>query len=475
MRKLLLLAVIIANFNMQGQSIIHPANNDVFLQNEVAEVHISLSANNLNTLLGDSLYSDYHFPATFYYYSSAHNDTIQNVGFRVRGNTSRSANKKSFKVSFNEYTQGKKFKGIEKMNLVGQHNDPSLLRYWMSLTTLNTNDLINSRSSYVKLYINGEYKGIYFNVEHIDDEFLEKRFIGDDHGNLYKCTWGADLKYKGSNQSSYYGPYELKTNKSANDYSDLIQFIQTLNSISDGDFPCFIEDYFEVELYLKTLAAEMIIGHWDGYAFNKNNYYLYQQPSSGKFVFIEYDMDNTFGIDWFGIDWANRDLNNWHSNDRPLVERLLSYPFYNHLFNSYLSQILNNLNVSGWYTDLQAKKSLISSAVQSDSYYSMDYGFQYSDFLNAIDNNYGAHVTKGVAEYLNERINSGLNQIQNNGNQSHPCLTSIGDFDNLLYKPARELVKILDIIGRETIFKPNVPLIYLYKNGTVEKVIKMGQ
>jgi hypothetical protein len=54
-------------------------------------------------------------------------------------------------------------------------------------------------------------------------------------------------------------------------------------------------------------------------------------------------------------------------------------------------------------------------------------------------------------------------------------LTSIGDFDNLFYKPARELVKILDIIGRETIFKPNVPLIYLYKNGTVEKVIKMDQ
>jgi len=472
MRKLLLLNFIIANFTMQSQSIIHPANNDVFLQNEVAEVHISLSANNLNTLLGDSLYSDYHFPATFYYNCSAQNDTIQNVGFRVRGNTSRGANKKGFKISFNEYTQGKKFKGIEKMNLVGQHNDPSLLRYWMSLTTLNTNDLISSRSSYVKLYINGQYKGIYLNVEHIDDEFLEKRFIGDDHGNLYKCTWGADLKYKGSNQSSYYGPYELKTNKSANDYSDLIQFIQTLNIISDADFPCFIEDYFEVELYLKTLAAEMIIGHWDGYAFNKNNYYLYQQPSNNKFVFIEYDMDNTFGIDWFGIDWANRNLNSWHNNDRPLVERLLSYPFYNDLFNSYLDQILNDLNTSGWYSDLQDKKGLISSAVQSDSYYSMDYGFQYSDFLNAIDNNYGAHVTNGVAEYLNERINSGLNQIQNNGNQSHPCITSTYDFDKLFYKPARELVKILDIIGRETIFKPDVPLIYIYSDGSAEKLIK---
>ena len=112
------------------------------------------------------------------------------------------------------------------MNLVGQHNDPSLLRYWMSLTTLNTNDLISSRSSYVKLYINSEYKGIYFNVEHIDDEFLQKRFIGDDGGNLYKCTWGADLKYRGASQSSYYGSYELKTNKVANDYPEIIEGIR---------------------------------------------------------------------------------------------------------------------------------------------------------------------------------------------------------------------------------------------------------
>ena len=73
------------------------------------------------------------------------------------------------------------------MNLIGQHNDPSLLRYWMSLTTLTTHNLISSRSSYIKLYINGQYKGVYLNIEHIDDEFLQKRLIGDDHGNLYKC------------------------------------------------------------------------------------------------------------------------------------------------------------------------------------------------------------------------------------------------------------------------------------------------
>ena len=40
-----------------------------------------------------------------------------------------------------------------------------------------------------------------------------------------------------ANQSAYYGPYELKTNKSENDYFELIQFIYTLNNISNADFP----------------------------------------------------------------------------------------------------------------------------------------------------------------------------------------------------------------------------------------------
>ena len=466
--KLLLITFLFTRTSLTGQSITHPPNNHAFLQNEIAEIYISINTTDLNTLLGDSLYSDHHFPATFYYHSSAHSDTIQNVGFRVRGNTSRGAYKKSFKVSFNEYTQGKKFKGIEKMNLVGQHNDPSLLRYWLSLNILNTNHLISSRSSFIKLYINGEYKGVYLNVEHIDDEFLQKRFIGNDQGNLYKCTWGADLKYIGSNPSSYYGAYELKTNEVSNNYSKLIQFIDTLNHIDNEDFPCFIEENFEVELYLKTLAAEMIIGHWDGYAFNKNNYYLYRQPSTGKFVFIEYDMDNTFGIDWFGIDWANRDLNSWHNSNRPLIVRLLSYPYYNDFFNTYLDQILTDLNSSEWYNELQLKVSLLSSAVQSDTYYSMDYGFQFTDFLYAVNHSFGAHVKKGVAEYLNERINTGFNQIQIPGNHSHPCINHI---ENVV-DPNKELVKIIDLLGRETGFKANKPLIYIFSDGTAEKVCK---
>ena len=54
-------------------------------------------------------------------------DNFDQVGFRLRGNTSRYAQKKSFKVSMNTFSN-LKFLGLEKLNLNGEHNDPSIIR-----------------------------------------------------------------------------------------------------------------------------------------------------------------------------------------------------------------------------------------------------------------------------------------------------------------------------------------------------------
>ena len=35
----------------------------------------------------------------------------------------------------------------------------------------------------------------------------------------------------------------------------------------------------------------------------------------------------------------------------------------------------------------------------------------------------------------------------------------------------KELIKIVDVLGRETPFKPNTPLLYIYNDGTVERKV----
>jgi hypothetical protein len=37
----------------------------------------------------------------------------------------------------------------------------------------------------------------------------------------------------------------------------------------------------------------------------------------------------------------------------------------------------------------------------------------------------------------------------------------------------KNLIKILDLMGHETSFKPNTPLIYVYDDGSIEKVLSV--
>jgi len=146
--------------------------------------------------------SDSEHAATFRFRNGTVDETVDSVGFRLRGNTSRAAKKKSFKVSFNTFTKGGRFHGVKGMNLNGEHNDPSLMRSKLSFDLFRDAGIPAPRANHVRVYINGAYYGLYVSVEHIDDEFLHKYFA-DDTGNLWKCLWPADLRYLGPSQADY--------------------------------------------------------------------------------------------------------------------------------------------------------------------------------------------------------------------------------------------------------------------------------
>lgn len=53
---------------------------------------------------------------------------------------------------------------------------------------------------------------------------------------------------------------------------------------------------------------------------------------------------------------------------------------------------------------------------------------------------------------------------------SECTLIDFTGIDELLMPGSKELVKIVDLLGRETKFKPNMPLIYIYDDGTSERI-----
>jgi spore coat protein H len=397
---------------------IPPDNGTIYDDTEIVKIKIEIDPDSLNQMLTyENLTSDHEYPARFIFIHSTI-DTVEEIGFRLRGNTSRFSAKKSFKISFNSFYSGRKFLGMEKLNLNGEHNDPSIIRTKLSFNLYKKAGLAAPRSAHVELYINGEYKGLYINVEMIDDEFTESRF-GNKNGNLYKCLYPATLEYINDNPDSYKfmadgrRVYELVTNQEQDDYSDLAQFIAILNNTPIADLDTELEPVFNVNAYLKHLALEILTGHWDGYSYNMNNFYLYHNTLTGKFEFLPYDIDNTFGIDWMGQDWAIRNIYNWaNSTQRPLTIRLLQNQVYRDRFSFYMKDILDNFfNPTFFFPEIDAIKTMISSSAEADLYRTYDYGWDIADFHNSYTQALGGHVAYGLKPYITTRYNYANNQL----------------------------------------------------------------
>jgi hypothetical protein len=397
-----------------------PDNGQLFADTVVPVVYITIPPDSLAWIYANPN-SDREFRATFVFDNGAVRDTVDPVGFRLRGNTSRQSKKKSFKISFNTFTEGGKYQGVEKMNLNGEHNDPSVMRSKIMWDILRKWDIPAPRANHVRVYINGSYYGLYINVEHIDEEFAKSRF-GNKDGNLYKCLYPADLAYRGADPGSYKiwngsrWVYELATNEEENDFSDLAGFIGVLHNSNDASLPCDLDRVFNTPDYLKIMAVQIFCGDWDGYIYNRNNFYLYHNTSTGKFEYIPYDVDNTFGIDWFGINWATRNIYSWQpggDQQRPLYDRIINNPALRKQFSFYASQLISTtLDIDSLVQAVETRKEMISPYVAGDPFYPQDYGYDHADFLNSFTTAIGAHVKWGLYPYMEARRESMSNQIE---------------------------------------------------------------
>ena len=396
--------------------------NPLFDESRVSSVYIEISPDSLDVIMTDVL-SDHYFKSQFVYDYGNGRDTLQDVGFRLRGNTSRYSQKKSFKISFNEYVSGRKYMGVKKINLNGQHNDPTLIREKLFYDTWKKSGFAERRTSFVKMYINNAYFGLYTNLEEFDKDWLQ-RVYGENAGNLYKCTYPADLVYLGPDQQTYKDivsgsatggrAYDLQTNETQDDYSDFVQLLALLDQPADSQFAAQISELINVDEFLKAFALDVASGNWDDYLYNQNNFFLYHNQVTGKFEFLSYDTDNTFGVDWVNSDWATRDCLDWinHSQPRPLAVKLLAIPAFREKYKGCLDSIARFIILpDSIFPHIDVLRELITPAVTIDTYRTLDYGYTMDDFNNGFTQTVDGHTPYGIKPFLTKRQMTILQQL----------------------------------------------------------------
>ena len=175
--------------------------------------------------------------------------------------------------------------------------------------------LVAQRNNLVKVNIYSEtdkMTQLYELQECIDSEFLERRYNEEEaSGNLYKCTYTdrgpADLTHYNNNvigveKGSYHPVYDLKTNDKEANHTLLKNLIDSLNNDTRkaSEYKTTFDSMIESEELIKFLAMSWVIGNPDDIRNNSNNYYMYFNSLNNKATFIPYDFDRCFGIlkDW---------------------------------------------------------------------------------------------------------------------------------------------------------------------------------
>ena len=389
-----------------------PEGSFVFDDSEVPRIDIIMDDADLEGLY-DNPESNEESRVQFTFTRGSSSEELADVGIRFRGNTSRGQDKKAFRLSFNTFDTGRDFHGVEKLNLNAETNDPSMVRSKLSWHLFRHLGIAASRSNHVLLYINNEFYGVYINTEHIDEKFVRSRY-GTNDGNLYKCLWPADLVYLGPDQDDYKSEdwgrraYELHINEEWDDYGDLTRLISVLHQYTGTQLMEELEKVMNVQQYLKIMAVDVMIGNWDGYIGNMNNYYLYRDQVTGRFEYIPYDLDNTWGIDWLGEDWSERSIYSWHRDSRPLYEKIMQQETYRQQYTAYIKQLAAYMTSDAMREEVERWRAQINGWVAQDPYYPLDWGYEFSDFENALTTGLGGHVWYGVLEYAALRASTAL-------------------------------------------------------------------
>jgi hypothetical protein len=174
--------------------------------------------------------------------------------------------------------------GIDVLTLNNNKQDPALVSQYLAYRLFNAAGVHAPRVNFARVTVNGEYLGIYSNVESIGQPFLKRRF-GDSSGRLYEGTI-ADLYPRAIDR------LEAK-NKKANDRSKVLGLAELLASEHEPAVE-EIERFVDVDNFLRFWAMESLIGFWDGYTNNQNNYWMYEDPTKAKYYFIPWGADAAF-------------------------------------------------------------------------------------------------------------------------------------------------------------------------------------
>ena len=192
--------------------------------------------------------------------------------------------------------------------------------------------------------------GLYTMIEVIDDTAIE-RYFGSYDGNIYEGE-GLAASFAATTYDQIEESFEKENNEDEAEWSDIENLFDVLHSNQRSSDPAAwraeLEAIFDVNGFLEWLAITSVIQNWDAYGSMSHNYYLYNNPDTGRLTWISWDHNEAMSLEMGG--WGGRvggrgpgnrtvTLDKTDIDDNwPLIRFLLDDPVYYELYLDYLEE-----------------------------------------------------------------------------------------------------------------------------------------
>ena len=187
----------------------------------------------------------------------------------------------SLKIQIDQYEKKKMFAGVDTLTLNNNKQDGSRVHQLVGYQFFRAAGLPASQCNLALVSVNGKSLGVYSNVESLDKHYFRRAFKSA-KGTLYEgtvCDFHVHSLVR----------FERKFGS-----KKAIAFIKNASIALDSDDRSILGKlgrYLDLDRFYRYWAAEVLVGHWDGYVSNKNNYFVYFDSKSERLHFLPWGLD----------------------------------------------------------------------------------------------------------------------------------------------------------------------------------------
>jgi len=187
----------------------------------------------------------------------------------------------SLKIQIDQYEKKKMFAGVDTLTLNNNKQDGSRVHQLVGYQFFRAAGLPASHCNLALVSVNGKSLGVYSNVESLDKHYFRRAFKSA-KGTLYEgtvCDFHVHSLVR----------FERKFGS-----KKAIASIKNASMALDSDDRSILDKlgrHLDLNQFYRYWAAEVLVGHWDGYVSNKNNYFVYFDSKSERLHFLPWGLD----------------------------------------------------------------------------------------------------------------------------------------------------------------------------------------